>query len=288
MSKVFLSYSRKDLNFVQGLAQALMSNGVDVWWDLSSLQGGDNWTNAIPQAIENCELCVVVLSPNSVESEWVQKEYTYALNQKKQIVPLLYQACKMPFALITLSVVDLQGMNYQKGLEEILRLSKTGSQGKQQVLQPSANANNIANNMVNPAFPNNLPSGFFSNVWIEHNVVWGMFFGMRIHTSFMVNGQRNSPCKVVAHFFDMNGQFLRDFNFNPMYRTMDGFVTTMVDIIPLYDETNYPDIVLYIPYNELHLMPGMYQLTCRISLWDVARNFFFAQSLLQPFMVTQQ
>ena len=54
-----------------------------------------------------------------------------------------------------------------------------------------------------------------------------------------------------------------DFNFNSPFRTTDGFATTVVDIVPLYDETTYPDIVMYIPYTELHLMPEMHQLFCK-------------------------
>jgi hypothetical protein len=284
MAKIFISYSRKDLNFVQTFAQTLMSNGVDVWWDLSSLQGGDNWTDAIPKAIENCDLCIVVLSPNSTESEWVQKEYTYALSQKKRVIPALYQACKIPFALVNINFVDIQGANYQNGLNQIIQLASVGPQNRQQILQPALNTNNSAN----PVIADNFPAGIFTGIWIEHNVVWGMFFGMRIHTSLMVRGQRNNQCKMVAHFFDVNGQPLRDFNFNPFFRTVDGFVSTAVDIIPFYEETNYPDIVMYIPYNELHLMPGIHQLVCRISIYDVARNYFIAQSIFQPFMVTQQ
>ncbi len=284
MAKVFISYSRQDLNFVQGFAQTLMSNGVDVWWDLSSLQGGDNWTNEIPQAIENCDLCIVVLSPNSVKSEWVQKEYTYALNHQKRIIPVLYQSCKIPFALVNINFIDLRGANYQKGLEQIIQLSKVGMQEKQQVLQPAFDQNSP----VNPVTPGNVPTAVFGNVWFEHNIVWGMFFGMRIHAGLAIRGQQNNPCKVVAHFFGMHGQPLLDFNFNPMFRTVDGCVTTGVDIIPLYDETTYPDIVMYIPYNELHLMPGFHQLMCRLSLWDVTRNAFFAQSFPQGFVVTQQ
>ena len=114
MAKVFISYSRKDLNFVQGFAQTLMSNGVDVWWDLSSMQGGDDWTDAIPQAIENCEMVIVVLSPKSIQSDWVQKEYTYALNHKKRVIPVLYQACEIPFALVNINYIDIQGPKYQE------------------------------------------------------------------------------------------------------------------------------------------------------------------------------
>ncbi len=283
MPRVFLSYSRNDLNFVQGLAQTLMSNGVDVWWDLSSIQGGDNWTEAIPQAIENCELCIVVLTPNSVKSNWVQKEYTYALEQEKKVVPVMWQPCKVPFALVNINYIDLQGPKYQDGLNQLIRLVQVRPQDKQQVLQPSLEANPTA------TFPTNnyFPSGVFTNIWVEHNVTWGMFFGMRIHTSIVVSGQRNCPCKAVAHFFGPMGQPLVDFNMNPFYRTMDGFVSTAVDFIPLYDETNYPDIVMYIPYLELHLGPGVHQLAFKISLFDAARNYYFAQSFPQPFMVTQ-
>jgi hypothetical protein len=269
---------------VQAFAQALLSNGVDVWWDLSSLQGGDNWTNEIPQAIENCDLCIVVLSPNSVKSEWVQKEYTYALNHQKLIIPVLYQACKIPFALVNINFIDIQGANYQKGLQQILQLAKVEKQENPQVLQPAVNPNT----QMAPPVVENHPGAVFGTIWFEHNIPWGMFFGMRIHASLVIRGQRNNPSKVVAHFFGVHGQPLVDFNFHPMFRTWDGFVTTVVDIIPLYDEATYPDIALYIPYNELHLMPGMHQLFCKLSVWDVARNFFFAQSFPQGFMVTQQ
>lgn len=285
MSKVFISYSRQDLNFVQGFAQTLMSNGVDVWWDLSSLQGGDNWTNEIPQAIENSEICIVVLSPNAVKSEWVQKEYTYALNQQKRIIPVLYQACKIPFALVNINFIDLQGVNYHKGLEQIVQQSRLGTQSREQVLQPAFDQNSPINPVAGAS--GNFPNAIFGNIWFEHNIPWGMFFGMRIHVSLAIRGEMNNPCKVVAHFFGMHGQPLLDFNFNPLFRTVDGFVTTIVDIIPLYAETTYPDIVMYIPYSELHLMPGFHQLLCRISLWDVTRNSFIAQSFPQGFMVTQ-
>lgn len=284
MAQVFISYSRQDLNFVQGFAQALMSNGVEVWWDLSSLQGGDNWTNEIPQAIENSDLCIVVLSPNAVQSEWVQKEYTYALNHQKRIIPVLYQACKIPFALVNINFIDLQGANYQKGMEQVLQLSREGTQNRQQVLQPSVQQNDP----VPPAVAGNVPSAIFGAIWFEHNLPWGIYFGMRIHAGLAIRGQQNNPCKVVAHFFGMHGQPLVDFNFNPLFRTVDGFVTTVVDIIPLYEEATYPDIAMYIPYSELHLMPGFHQLMCRLSLWDMTRNTFFAQSFPQPFVVTQQ
>ena len=36
-SQVFISYSRRDLAFVEGLAADLQTAGLDVWYDLSGL-----------------------------------------------------------------------------------------------------------------------------------------------------------------------------------------------------------------------------------------------------------
>ncbi len=284
MAKVFLSYSRKDLDFIQGFAERLMSNGIDVWWDMASLQGGDDWTDAIPQAIENCDFCIVVLSPNSVQSDWVQKEYTYALGQEKRIVPILFQECKIPFALVNINYIDIQGAKYQKGIDQIVRLSGAKSQGTREVLQPTHDDTEVAP----PVALDNAPSAIFTNIWVEHNIAWGIFVGMRIHISASVKGQINNPCKAVAHFFGINNQPLIDFNANPLFRSVDGFVSTAVDFVPMYEETNFADIVMYIPYNELHLNFGVHQLVLIISFYDTVRNFFFAKSLPVQFVVTQQ
>ena len=50
--QVFISYSRKDVNFARRLAGDLEKAGFDVWWDVSDLKGGDDWVRNIPTAIE--------------------------------------------------------------------------------------------------------------------------------------------------------------------------------------------------------------------------------------------
>jgi len=55
MTQIFLSYSRKDLVFVERLAADLKSNGFDVWYDLSGLEGGMRWSRAIEKAIQPLE-----------------------------------------------------------------------------------------------------------------------------------------------------------------------------------------------------------------------------------------
>ncbi len=51
MAQVFISYSRKDLTFVEHLVSDLKETGIDVWYDLSGLEGGARWRIEIQNAI---------------------------------------------------------------------------------------------------------------------------------------------------------------------------------------------------------------------------------------------
>jgi hypothetical protein len=46
MTQIFISYSRKDLTFIERLAADLKSVGFDVWYDVSNLGGGSRWNKA--------------------------------------------------------------------------------------------------------------------------------------------------------------------------------------------------------------------------------------------------
>src|SRR5215510_6122322 len=99
MQQIFISYSRKDMDFARKLAGDLEKAGYDVWWDISDLRGGDDWVQTIPTAIAESQFMIVVLSPNGVASPWVQKEYTQALSLRKKIIPIMLETTSVPFAL---------------------------------------------------------------------------------------------------------------------------------------------------------------------------------------------
>jgi len=106
MHKIFISYSRKDIDFVRKLAGDLEKAEYDVWWDLTDLRGGDDWPRVIPAAIAESQSVIVVLSPNSVVSDWVEKEYTQALSLRRKIIPIMFARSDIPFALNTINYVD--------------------------------------------------------------------------------------------------------------------------------------------------------------------------------------
>jgi len=120
MPQVFISYSRKDIKFARRLAGDLEKAGFDVWWDISDLKGGDDWVRIIPAAIEASQHFVVLLTPDSIQSEWVAKEYTYAIVKRKKIVPAMIKTCPVPFALNTLNYVNFITDDYETGFSNLL------------------------------------------------------------------------------------------------------------------------------------------------------------------------
>ena len=120
MTQVFISYSRKDMAFARRLAGDLERAGFDVWWDISDLKGGDDWVRFIPAAIESSQYFVVLLSPHSIQSEWVAKEYSYALRLHKKIVPAMIKGCDVPFALNTINYVNFVTDDYATAANNLL------------------------------------------------------------------------------------------------------------------------------------------------------------------------
>jgi len=134
MSKIFISYSRKDMDFVRKLAGDLETAGYDVWWDITDLQGGDDWVKTIPAAIAESQYTIVILTPNSIESEWVRKEYTQALSLRKKVIPIMLVQCSVPFALNTINFVNFTVGEYPDNFKKLL--APLGFTGTPPVVEP--------------------------------------------------------------------------------------------------------------------------------------------------------
>jgi hypothetical protein len=69
--KIFISYSKKDRGLAHILADDLEAAGFKIWID-RSLGGGDLWRETIENNLRKAEEVVIVVSPNSMASKWVQ------------------------------------------------------------------------------------------------------------------------------------------------------------------------------------------------------------------------
>jgi CRP/FNR family transcriptional regulator, cyclic AMP receptor protein len=88
---VFVSYSRRDTEFVRQLVEGLHARGKEVWLDTEGIRDGEVFPAAIRSAVEGSKAFVLVISPDSVASPFCDQEVDHALEHHKQIVPLAYR-----------------------------------------------------------------------------------------------------------------------------------------------------------------------------------------------------
>ena len=117
--RVFFSYARSDAAFVLKIASALRADGVELWVDQLDIPKGARWDESVEGALKGCSCLVVVLSPASVNSFNVLDEVYYTLGEEKRVVPILLQACEIPFRLKRIQYIDFTA-GYQEGYEELL------------------------------------------------------------------------------------------------------------------------------------------------------------------------
>jgi WD40 repeat protein len=89
MSDVFLSYSRKDTQFVREVFELLSARKREAWIDLHDIDYSAKWWEEICSGIDGADNFVLFVSPNSLESLFCHREIHYALEHKKRIIPFL-------------------------------------------------------------------------------------------------------------------------------------------------------------------------------------------------------
>ena len=115
----FVSYSREDSEFALRLAQDLKKAGAHIWLDQMDIQPGHPWDNAIEEALMGSPLMLLILSPASAKSENVRNEISFALEQGKTVIPVLYMSCVVPLRLQRTQRIDFRS-DYARGLTSLL------------------------------------------------------------------------------------------------------------------------------------------------------------------------
>src|SRR5262245_52291628 len=118
--KFFVSYARKDQQFVLTLARDLLAAGANLWVDQFDIRGGDEWDRAVENAIQTSEGMLVVLSPDATASDNVRNEFSYALDTKKRVIPVVCRKCSIPLRLSSLHHIDFTVIDKDAGLTQVL------------------------------------------------------------------------------------------------------------------------------------------------------------------------
>jgi len=91
INDVFISYSRRDLDFALKLYKSLMDEDLEVWFDQEDIPPAVDFLHEIESGINLSHNFIFIISPDSVLSEYCRKEIEHALEQGKRILPILYK-----------------------------------------------------------------------------------------------------------------------------------------------------------------------------------------------------
>lgn len=109
MANIFISYNRKSEAIARTLADDIEALGQTVWFD-HELSGGQAWWDQILARIRDCSVFVFVLDLASLNSTACKREYGYAADLGKPILPVLVaegvRETLLPPALSKIQFVD--------------------------------------------------------------------------------------------------------------------------------------------------------------------------------------
>ena len=142
----FISYSRTDTNQKENIVKQLRARGINLWVDIENLvPGTPAWEREIERAIRSSAGIIVLLSPESNNSEWVRREISFAEQNDKVVFPVLIRGDEddsIPLRLSNHQWVDLR-RNSENGLDELaealaehLGITVVNKKLKEQTRQP--------------------------------------------------------------------------------------------------------------------------------------------------------
>ncbi|MCP4140536.1 MAG: toll/interleukin-1 receptor domain-containing protein [Chloroflexi bacterium] len=121
---IFISYSRRDKTVMKRVVSFLHNQELRVWVDDEKLKSGTTaWEEEIEEAIPRAAVIVVLLSPSSAESIWVQREIKLALLHKIKIIPVLIKDYSSAYSFLPQTkpkeYIDIRGSKEKRGLAHL-------------------------------------------------------------------------------------------------------------------------------------------------------------------------
>lgn len=138
MTCVFISHSSLDRAAVEReIISPLRAHGIDLWYSTENIGTTSEWERQIHNGLTKCDWFLVVLSPRSIESEWVRREVHWAVKKRNgKIVPVMLETCEpedLHLGLGPLQYVDfrdLQGLLAVWGLDKASQVKRLYNDAK--------------------------------------------------------------------------------------------------------------------------------------------------------------
>ncbi len=124
MSSLFLSHSSIDKPLARRIATDLRAADIRVWLDEWDILVGDSISQHVQKGLDDSEYVAVLLSPHSVKSGWVEKEWQSQIGQEAAsgsvvVLPLLAAQCEIPALLRDKRYANFSS-DYSNGFDELI------------------------------------------------------------------------------------------------------------------------------------------------------------------------
>ncbi|MDX2162251.1 MAG: TIR domain-containing protein [bacterium] len=123
--RVFISYARTDMEYLERLRRDFQAADIGVWIDHMGLQvGTPDWEDAIRAALREADAVVLIASPHSRDSDFVRDEIAIATNLDKPIFPVWVHGehwhDAIPLGRGMIQYADVRGDAYQAGVQTVI------------------------------------------------------------------------------------------------------------------------------------------------------------------------
>ncbi|MBV8818767.1 MAG: glycosyltransferase [Acidobacteriaceae bacterium] len=133
---VFLSYNKTDEGWTKKLKSALVSRNLRVWLACDEIGAGELFPSAIEEGMLNSGAVVLIVSPESLASKWVEQEYNSALTLSNKrghelpIIPVILRTAELPPFLESRMFVDFRDeAGFEVGVNALAASIRAGVRG---------------------------------------------------------------------------------------------------------------------------------------------------------------
>ncbi|HEY0545232.1 MAG TPA: toll/interleukin-1 receptor domain-containing protein [Pyrinomonadaceae bacterium] len=122
--RIFLSYAPEDMEYVHELNSALVVIPDVQISSTDKLSAGENWLPKLKAELSSCDIFIVLVTPNSVESSWVLQELGAAWGLRKQIFAVYTDPrliSRLPVSLNQKQLVDIENIEKVEFVTSILK-----------------------------------------------------------------------------------------------------------------------------------------------------------------------
>jgi WD40 repeat protein len=120
MTKILISYSRKDSIIARKLIEEFKSLDLETWVDWEDIPPAVGWLEQIEQGIEQSDAFIFLISPDSVTSEVCKVEVEHARKNHKRIIPILVRDTDTKSVMSTVRDLNWIFIREQDDLKEAL------------------------------------------------------------------------------------------------------------------------------------------------------------------------